>query len=140
MACLLQLSDHDGFQRAQYLATMIPEYDAWADLDPLCIRLQMSLRTEDFDKALLVTIDLGNCLQYLSVHDPIQTIMKLTESVSRENDWDKVQRAISHSASVANKNNLVYPMLNYLETAAQNCKTTYMKAILLRFILRYFLT
>lgn len=28
-------------------------------------------------------------------------------------------------------------MLNYLETAAQNCKTSYMKAILLRFVLRY---
>ncbi len=28
-------------------------------------------------------------------------------------------------------------MLNYLETAAQKCKTTYMKAILLRFVLRY---
>lgn len=65
MACLLQLPHHKGFHRAQKLTSMIPEYDSWADLDPLCIRLQMALGAEDYDAALQITFDLGNDVTFL---------------------------------------------------------------------------
>jgi len=61
MACLLQLPHDTGYQRAEKLSTMIPEYDSWTDRDPLCIRLQMALRAQNYDKALQITADLGTC-------------------------------------------------------------------------------
>jgi hypothetical protein len=59
-----------------------------------------------------------------------------TDNLGENNDWDKIQRAISRSASIARDNGFYIPMLNYLETAAQNCKISFMKVILLRFVLR----
>lgn len=59
MTCLLQLPHDTGYQRAEKLSTLIPEYDSWADQDPLCIRLQMALRAQNYDKALQITADLG---------------------------------------------------------------------------------
>ncbi|EFX70324.1 hypothetical protein DAPPUDRAFT_328210 [Daphnia pulex] len=117
MTCLLQLPHDTGYQRAEKLSTLIPEYDSWSDQDPLCIRLQMALRAQNYDKALQITADLDN--------------------LGENNDWDKIQRSISRSASIARDNGFYIPMLNYLETAAQNCKISFMKAILLRFVLRF---
>ncbi len=74
MACFLQLPHDAGYQRAEKLSTVIPEYDSWADQDPLCIRLQMALRAQNYDKALQITADLGtflngflNSLHYFTV-------------------------------------------------------------------------
>ena len=68
MACLLQLPHDTGYQRAEKLSTMILEYDSWADQDPLCIRLQMALRAQNYDKALQITADLGTWLCFSNVN------------------------------------------------------------------------
>lgn len=59
MACLLQLPNEQNFEKAKKLTALIPEYDSWADLDPLCIRLQIALGAQDYDKALEIINDLG---------------------------------------------------------------------------------
>lgn len=59
MACLLQLPHNRGFAKAEKLTALIPEYESWADLDPLCIRLQMALGAQDYDKALEIINDIG---------------------------------------------------------------------------------
>ncbi|KAK4010772.1 hypothetical protein OUZ56_019904 [Daphnia magna] len=115
ISCLLQLPHEAGYQRAVKLSAMIPEYDSWADQDLLCIRLQMALRGQEYDKAQQIISDFGN----------------------ESNDWNKIQKAISRSASIARDNGFFDQMLNFLENAVQNCKTFFLKAILLRFVLRF---
>lgn len=60
ISCLLQLPHEAGYQRAVKLSAMIPEYDSWADQDLLCIRLQMALRGQEYDKAQQIISDFGN--------------------------------------------------------------------------------
>lgn len=62
MACLLQLPHDQGFDKAEKLTVMIPEYESWADLDPLCIRLQMALGAQNYEKALEIINDLGESM------------------------------------------------------------------------------
>ncbi|KAI9558982.1 hypothetical protein GHT06_015771 [Daphnia sinensis] len=117
ISCLLQLPHETGYQRAVKLSAMIPEYDSWVDQDLLCIRLQMALRGQEYDKAQQIIADF--------------------ETGNECNDWNKIQKAISRSASIARDNGLFDQMLNFLENAVQVCKTVFLKAILLRFVLRF---
>lgn len=66
ISCLLQLPHEAGYQRAVKLSAMIPEYDSWADQDLLCIRLQMALRGQEYDKAQQIISDFGNFFYNLS--------------------------------------------------------------------------
>ena len=59
MSCFLQLPHETGFDKAQKLSLMIPEFDSWCEIHPLCVRLQMALRLQDYDKALQIATELG---------------------------------------------------------------------------------
>lgn len=58
------------------------------------------------------------------------------EAVTKDDDWEKVQKALCRSASVAKEKTLMIPILGYFEKGLQACQTSLMKAILLRLILR----
>lgn len=60
LMCYLHLPYDEGYHKAKALTALIPDYDSWVGLNPLCVRLQMALLAQDFVKGIRIIEEFGN--------------------------------------------------------------------------------